>query len=213
MKNFFRKAVVIAACFIFPLVATAQLSLGIRGGPLFSRPSIGETDVSKYVSVRSLTGFSLGAVIQIRLTDNVALVAEPGFVRKGLDLVPEPNQFFTDWVFDLDYVELPVNLKMTFTPGTVQPYVTVGSAVAYKVSEDWTVTTRSTQQAADQADVFSRYDVTAVVGGGLSLAMFDPVSLVIDGRYSFGLNYIEKTGSGRIRSAEWRLGTGVVVRL
>ena len=212
MRHYIRQAMFIGVLVIFPLMATAQISLGVRGGPLFSKPTIGESSVSSHLSVRSMTGFSVGAVVQVRMTEKVALVFEPGFVRKGLDMVPEPNQLFSERVFGLDYVELPVNLKMTFTRGAVQPFVTLGSALAYKVSESWTIKTGSTEQPADQPDVFARYDVTALLGGGLSVAIADPIAFVIDGRYSFGLNYIEETGAARIRSAEWRLGAGMLLR-
>ncbi len=212
MRHFLRQPVLFATLFVFPLAASAQILIGVRGGPLLSQPTIGKDDVATFASTRAVDGFSLGATIQLPMTGNVALVIEPGYVRKGLKVAFEPAVFLNEWTTRLEYIELPFSLKLSFLNESVRPYITAGSAVAYKLTETSTLSGNG-QQSIELPEQFARYDVTLTLGGGFSLAILDLASFFIDGRYSFGLNNIDKTGAAGIKSAEWRIAGGFMVAL
>jgi hypothetical protein len=207
----------------------AQISLGARGGIVSSRPTIDPYLPATYTQSRALNGPAVGVVIEFRLTDNVSFLLEPGYVRKRMNVSWQypvngydfsRRVYFTSytntgkWPATADYVEIPLSLKMRFLGGPVHPYITAGSAIAYKIKESFTATGTFHNWYTDpDVGFYNRYDVTVQIGAGISYLLLDPASLFAEGRYSFGLNTVDRFGLLGMKSAEWRISGGVMVEL
>ena len=211
-----------------PHLSRAQVSIGARGGAVYSRPTTLTNAPSRFVPSETVNGASAALVLEVSLADRVTLLVEPGFVRKGMNIGWERDYYVVDgvaywvgghpfvdrWNTTVDYIELPICLKMSFLDGPIHPYLTAGSGIAYKLKESYTVTGVSySQERYPDAGFYARYDVTLQTGAGISYCALDPVSVLVDGRYSFGLNNVDRIGWLGMKSAEWRISGGIMVGL
>lgn len=80
-----------------------------------------------------------------------------------------------------------------------------GPGVAYRVSQE----TDAGSSGGSIPDFYVRYDVTMNGGGGLLYRVAGPVSVLLEARYSIGLNQVNASGSGQLRSSDIRLIAGL----
>jgi hypothetical protein len=219
----------IASGVCVPHQSWAQVSIGARGGIVYSWPSTNPMYPPTSMTSETVKGSEAGLVVEIRLADHVSFLLEPGYIRKGMKVGWQYTVYGYDfdrrayfpaytltgqWSATADYLELPLSLKMSFLDGPVRPYLIAGSAIAYKMKESFTSTG---SEYYDNLNIdmgfYTRYDVTLQLGAGISYLFLDPVSIFTDGRYSVGLNNIDLTGRLGMKSAEWRISGGIMVEL
>ena len=200
---------------IFIIVSTSSgsaqepVSFGITGGPVFSKPLLSEFGSLPAGTTTSSTFASVSGILRVPLKGTLFIQSEPAYVRKGLVWHETLYGYAYSLTASADYVELPVFLGTSFILGPISTYLMIGPGVAYKLSEktDFGVNWGSTP------DLYVRYDVSLNGGGGLLYRVAQPASILLEARYSFGLNQVNESGSGMLRSSEIRLAAGLLFNL
>ena len=147
-----------------PVVVSAQTSLGIKGGLTYATLS------NKSPDFDNRTGFAAGIAIDMR-SGLIGIQPEVLYVQKGVTASGTPSGTSPK----LDYVEVPVLLKLTLgTPG-LQPMVYAGPSAGFRLS-------CKVLEANCASGTVKSTDWSAVLGGGVRIGGNKGLSL--EGRYS-----------------------------
>lgn len=152
-----RRSFFFSVClFAGALTASAQMSFGVQGGAVFSKPrSTYEIDATLPVAIESsgMTRYSAGLILDLPLGESgFRLMPELNYVSKGgrgstqigISLPTGPAQIGIDLTSTINYLELPFNLAYAvplgdhfFTVGA-GPYVAMGlnGKTVAKLSDD-----------------------------------------------------------------------------
>ncbi len=182
-----KKIILSIASIIIGSVSYAQDSksntgFGIKGGVNFT--NLYTDDVNDN---NMLTSFNVGVFATLPLTGNLAIQPEVNFSRKGAELVYD-NLFASGTAkFKLNYIEVPVLLKINITDNF---NIHAGPYLAYLINAQ--VTNESSGGSFDfeenfDNDDFEKFDYG--LSGGLG---FDFTSISIGARYNYGLATIGK---------------------
>jgi hypothetical protein len=185
---------IVLAFVLVARAASAQVTLGLVAGGTSATTSdfgMGRTPVS------SVTGFAGGLSLTVPLSHHISLAPEILFAMKGttdkLFLLssngPVPNVSGTS---NINYIEVPVLVRLSFGSGALRPFVTAGPEIAFKVACNFTVSGPATnlngESACSQATLTAESgvkstDLGAMVGAGLSSGR-----LSVSVRYDVGLS-------------------------
>jgi hypothetical protein len=161
---------------------TSGASFGFKGGVNFSNLYTEDVDDNNV-----LTSFNAGIFVTMPITEFLAIQPEVLYSRKGAELVYD-NAFATGTAkFKLNYIEVPVLLKINLTENF---NVHAGPYFAYLIDAD--VTNESSSGNFDfeenlSNDDFNKFDYGLSAGLG-----FDFDSFGIGARYNYGLSKVGK---------------------
>lgn len=165
--------------------ARAAMSLGIKGGVSVSQIT------SDILDPKWRTGFGGGVSLGIDLGPNLQLSPELLYVRKGAELfatkVTVGGIDFGDirTTFDVDYLEIPLLLKLNLVPvGPVKLNAIGGPTVAFKTAEK--LTTSGLASLSLDSDQLKTTDYGLMLGAGVAIPL-GGCSLTGEGRYTWGL--------------------------
>lgn len=195
MKNIGKFSVAVLLLFGLTSTAYAQVSdgstpqFGMKGGANFSNLYTDDVDDNNV-----LTSFNAGIYTTFPLTDFIAIQPELLYSRKGSELVYD-NAFASGTAkFKLNYIELPVLLKINLAKNL---NIHAGPYFAYLV--DAQITNESDSGSFDfqdnyDNDDFNRFDTGLAAGVGIDL---DKVGIGL--RYNYGLSTVgkERTVAGQ----------------
>ncbi|WP_333696610.1 porin family protein [Flavobacterium sp.] len=162
--------------------STTGASFGIKGGLNFSNLYTDDVDDNNV-----LTSFNAGIFINMPLTQSISIQPEFLFSRKGAELVYDNAFAQGTGKFKLNYIEVPVLLKLNLTENF---NVHAGPYFAYLV--DAQVTNESSSGNFDfeenlNNDDFNKFDFGLSAGIG-----FDFDTFGIGARYNYGLTTVGK---------------------
>lgn len=166
--------------FLFSNISFSQFNVGFSGE--LSRSTFGGVapDNANYESV---TGFGGSLIGEIRITKNVYLSFQPGYLTKGSKIkFGNENNIFNDttvtFTIHQSYFSLPLNLKIFSN----RFYVGAGLSVQFISSADITSTNTSVEN--DIKDQFKSYDVISNFNVGYQIPIGKPYLF-------FEFNYIQ----------------------
>lgn len=167
----------LAGCAVcMPMAASAQTTLGIKGGLSYATLS------NKSPDFDNRTGFAAGVAIDMR-SGLIGIQPEILYVQKGVTASGTPSGTSPK----LDYVEVPVLLKLTLgTPG-LQPMVYAGPSAGFRLS-------CKVLEVDCASGTVKSTDWGAVLGGGVRIG--GNKGLTLEGRYSWGLKDIHDVSAG-----------------
>jgi opacity protein-like surface antigen len=182
---------------LIALPARAQVNIGVVGGVNIATLS-GNDASGAGIDFSSRTAFGVGGVLDIGLSDNVALRLEPMYLQKGgdfnLSVVPLGNVNLK-FAAKTTYVEVPVFLKVQFGTSTARPYLMGGPTLGLKLSSKFDASGPGIASVDLDADnVTESTDFGLGIGGGVSFSLGSN-SIFIEGRYALGLSDIFKAGT------------------
>lgn len=163
-------------------------TIGLKLGP-----SISTIRSDESASTRSLTRFTGGGFVRFdfgRIGFQPELMYSPKGGRDRLIIDDFPTDI--DAELRLDYIEIPLLLILPLATGPrMAPYLYGGPALAFEVGCNVVVKAGgvSASSGCDDDELESdrrTFDVGAMLGGGLAFPI-GPGSLLIEGRYNFGL--------------------------
>ena len=174
-----------ASCLGFATPSRAAVSIGFKGGISVSQIT------SDILDPKWRTGFGGGVSLGIGLTPNLEFMPELLYVRKGAELFASS----VTWggvtfgnirtTFDLDYLEIPLLLKLKLVPaGPLQLHVLGGPTVAFKTAEK--LATSGLASFNLNSDQIKTSDYGLMLGAGFAIP-FGGMNLTLDGRYTWGL--------------------------
>jgi hypothetical protein len=103
------------------------------------------------IDFHGLTRWGAGAVLEIRLTENLSVVALPMYLGKGAE-----SEVVADVQVrvELGYVEVPVLAKYAFGSGNWRPFVSAGPSIGFRSKAELGLT-----DIEEVEDFFSRVAV------------------------------------------------------
>ena len=173
--------------------ASAQVKLGLMGGANFSNFRVGvdqpipvplPNNASAQGSFSSRTSFAIGGVAEYSLSPMIALSVQPMYSRQGSKFKfdgPVVNPLSPESTVKLNYIDIPVMLKVQFGGSSAKPYVTSGFTLGFLTS--------AKSGSADFKDDLKSTNISWNIGGGLSMPAGGR-TFFIEGRYMLGLSDI-----------------------
>ncbi|MEO6694144.1 MAG: porin family protein [Ignavibacteria bacterium] len=164
-----------------------SLSLGIEGGI-----NISNITSTPAVTTNSRTGLIVGSVLDINVTPTITIAPGLRYVMKGWTSTPTAGVTFTD---KLNYLEVPVLLKVKFPLTEVKPYLAAGPVLGIQLSatEEQTNGTQNTSQ--DISSLVESIDFGLLFGGGLDFRVGFKTDLFVQFGYELGLSNILKNAT------------------
>jgi hypothetical protein len=192
--------------FAAPAPAAAGVQFGIKGGGNMARLTGSDMqDING--TLKNKIGFVAGVFVAFNMGSVFTLQIEGLYTMKGVTstFTDVDLTTYTDKL-SANYIEIPVLLKFRIPTPLVSPFVFVGPAVGFKLSEK--VTENGQDVPLDQA-LFKNNDLGAIFGGGLNIGSH----FQVDVRYSMGLAKVISTVQGEtpldIKNGVWSATIGI----
>ena len=205
MRN---KSLVLFSFLLLAGLAQAQISIGVRAGANLANVSFSDTSDLDIGDPKTRVGAILGAVLEMGITEKLAIQVEPSFIQKGWRIKDESQllgqTIKIDGNYTFNYIDVPVLAKLRFNGENTGLYAFAGPTFGYMASGKYKVTTEVAGQKEteeekltfDDEDGINRFDVGATLGAGFQLNLGGG-RLFFDARYNLGLSNIadeEETG-------------------
>jgi opacity protein-like surface antigen len=181
--------------------AQVQFALGLKTGLGFSTYSV---DPDPYANLGQQgitssksggTGFSVGAVAELKFGKMFAVALEPGYSQGSTKWDVTQGQAKASDQRTLSYLQIPILFRVRFVEGNVRPYGFIGPNLGFVLSSK-----AKFQGFANPAD--GEYDVKSTtssldfgiaIGGGTEFNIAKQVSLTGDIRYNLGLSNLDNS--------------------
>jgi hypothetical protein len=161
-----------------PLIAGAQTSIGVKvGGAFGTMPATPHAD---FATLETRTALTVGAYFSLSLSQLIALQPEVFYTQKGTRVTGvdgDPPIHLTA-EFLLDYIEVPVLLRLNFGTHGVRPYVMAGPSFNYNIR----ARVRENPRSDDISDNIANFELALTAGVGVEFG-----HLLVEGRFSEGI--------------------------
>lgn len=180
------------------LAAQQGLELGFRGGASVSSASL---DASETFSKSNRTGF-VGGIFLNYDAGPLGFQVAGEYTQKGVDL----NLGDAVDNFRLDYLEIPLVLKLGIPLDKIKPSVFGGVGLGFK--------TKCSNEGSDCGDEFESTDVSGILGADVALYL-GGFSLWADGRYHYSMNDISRGTSivSDLKNRNWTFQGGIAFKV
>lgn len=190
MKTFAHSLTVLSVVLLV-VPAHAQHRLGVATGLNLANVSTDDD-----ADLKSRTGFAIGGIAELSVTENVSILVEPMYIQKGAKLEEtDPEVGTVVAKFKLDYVELPILVKVGLSTNGVRPYFKLGPTIALSSSTELAFEALGESVDVDVGDFFKSLDFGLAFGGGVSLPVGRTTAVFVEGGYALGLLNIFDEGS------------------
>jgi hypothetical protein len=202
-----------ALLFVVGFAATSMaqsISFGPRVGATFSKINYEDAyyydnDVERDLNdgVKSLSGFQIGAVANVTVSDLFSVQYEFLFIQKGMKRDEYNNTKY-------NYLEVPALAKLTFGTEQLHGFVTGGPTASYLMSGNYKRKVDGNESSGDIefADVYNRFELGASFGIGLGYKL-GAGTLNFDVRYGLGLTSLIKNEYSNSKAKNRVLGVSL----
>jgi hypothetical protein len=159
------------------------LALGAEVGLNIANVSITPSQTSN-----SRTGLIIGGVLDIGISRNIGVTTGLRYIMKGFQ-VTNGGATFTD---KLNYLDVPVLLKVKFPLTEVKPYLIGGPVLGIRVAASEEQSNGQQTNDVDASSAFESIDFGLLFGGGLDFNVATKTDLFVQFGYSLGLSNIYK---------------------
>lgn len=190
--------------------------LRIQAGSNLADIKISGSDDSG-ISQKSNVGISFGMGYEMPLSYSVSFLPELIYTQKGTAF-SEQNQYGSYRVnMNLNYLQMPLLMKVGAGSGDVRPYIVAGPYVAVKVSTKASIEKTTgmyqgfTSEGDDEIEGIKTFDYGLLSGVGMDFSVSPKTSLGVSARYELGLANIVKDPEpedGKIRNRVWAFTAG-----
>lgn len=140
----------------------------------------------------SRTGLALGASYAFVLSRTVGLQVEASYVSRGTSLDFDESQgveFHSS--FELDYLEIPLLLRLDVSPeADVSLVLLLGPVVGFRVGADYALESGSNDASLDAGEAFTGTSFGMEFGMGARISAGETTSFLLQARYFQGLTNI-----------------------
>jgi hypothetical protein len=195
------KALILLSFLLLTGIAQAQISIGVRAGANLANVSLSDTTDLEIGEPKTRIGSILGAVLEMGITEKLAIQAEPSFIQKGWRVKESTEllgqSFKIDGNYTFNYIDVPILAKLRFNGENTGLYAFAGPTFGYMISGKYKLTTEFAGQKEteeekldfDEEEGINRFDVGATLGAGFQLNLGGG-RLFFDARYNLGLSNI-----------------------
>jgi opacity protein-like surface antigen len=179
MKSFVLN--ILTIIILLPSFAQSQLikSGGFKVGGISASQSF-DYSLDFSLPIDNRWGWNIGGFVEFFQHPNLSLLTELHYIQKGYSLSlpvttadqPEGTGAYITFKPRLDYVSLPILVRLRFETGSVTPYVLVGPRFDFMMSQ------------IDNAITYSGTDKGMTFGGGVQFPVSPSSQLLVEGRFS-----------------------------
>jgi opacity protein-like surface antigen len=193
MKNLRIMLVTVLAMFL-SIPALAQNRIGFIGGVNLANVDFKSDDPdADEVDFSNLLGIGAGGILELALSENVALRFEPKYLQKGAKDEESSQGVNVESKIKLAYVEVPALLKYTIGTSSTRPYLLAGPSLGFVLSAKATLEASgggvNIDEEDDIKDVVKSTDFGLNFGGGVSFPAGNNV-IFLEGLYNLGLSNV-----------------------
>ena len=187
-----RKIALLIALTVFGLTQTNAQNFGFKGGYNYSSFN---GEVTKDNSLKGLSGFYVGALLELPLGDVISLQPEVIYSRQGAAW--EQKNILGEFKKDLklDYLNIPVMAKVNLGPLFLQGGVQFGFLVD-KPEVSYTAGNRRISQTVDK-DAYASFDFGVGAGLGVNLSQH----FFVEARYTHSLTNALDPNNNSLKNA------------
>jgi hypothetical protein len=168
--------------------ANAQNRIGLIGGLNLANVS---QDPEPDPEFSSRTAFGFGGVLDLGLSENVALRFEPMYLQKGAKQEGSDQGFNIEAELKGATLEVPALLKISLGTSTTRPYILAGPTIGFVLSAKQSIKVTgpglNIDDEEDIKDQVKSIDFGVTFGAGVSFPAGNN-SVFVEGRYALGLN-------------------------
>jgi len=193
MNKFNLSIVALLALFI-ALPAGAQVKFGVIGGVNLANLNGNDVDGTK-IDFSGRTGFGVGGVLDVGLSENIALRFAPMYLQKGAEFTDtDPDLGTATFAVKAGYLEVPVLLKIALGTSSIQPYLMAGPTIGFNLSSNLKFSATGINAEIDAKEITKSTDFDFAFGAGVSFPA-GANSIFVEGRYALGLTDIAREGT------------------
>ncbi len=171
------------AMFVMPCFAQAQITFGAHGGFHSNKVQIKGISESWVPENGYWTGVTAGLHAEFPMLGRLAFRPELNYIEKGFrvregfefDLFNIPIPIGAEAITRVQYIEIPLQLKYTFTDGPVQPYIFGGPHFSYAVDGQIDLKANfildfniGSYDLDVTNDLYNQFEVGAIAGAGMT---------------------------------------------
>ncbi|RMG61383.1 MAG: PorT family protein [Calditrichaeota bacterium] len=177
---------------LFSTGQAQQHQIGVIGGLNFDDVTGTDPEGDK-IDVSTRTGFGIGGLLDLALSERVGLRFEPMFMEKGAKDEDDGEKI----TFKLRYLQLPLHLRLSGGNRNTRPFLMLGPAVGVKLSAKAIDKFNGQTIEADYDNIISSINLTLDAGAGLDIRL-EQVTLFLEGYYALGISDIGQAGEVRV---------------
>lgn len=169
----------------------AQVKIGLIGGMNFTDANQRDFFFSEH---KSETKFSLGAIIDYSINNNLSISTEPVYTEQGTYSNPiNASNNVPHMSLDLSYLEIPTLIKYS-VGDLVQPYLFAGPSVNLLLNSSINAKIGNIMLGVNSDSFLRSIEYSFHLGAGISYKVDDVVTIFVETKYAWGLNNIIKNG-------------------
>jgi hypothetical protein len=176
-------ALVFVSMMSFSASAQSKMGIGIKAG--LNMASVGGDGTDNY---KSRMGLYAGALFEVQFSDMFAGQIEAAYSMEGAKEEGTMMGVAYTATVKLDYLEIPILLKVILPVPAVNPYIIVGPALGINLGATVTAEAGGQTHDTDIKDAISGTDFGLAFGAGVAI----PMGLIVELRYTLGLSNINK---------------------
>jgi len=167
----------------------------------------------------SATGLGVGVTYLVAFSPTLALQIEGQYVRRGAKLETPGRDITTSGLpssldvvtrFKLDYLELPLLLRISPGPGNkARPVFFAGPVIGMRVGADAEIEVEGQSSSEDASDLFNSYSYGLLAGIGLDAKVGENTQLLVQGRYFLSLSNQLDTTQADSKSGDFGFFLGI----
>ena len=169
---------------LFPVSASALFKLGVQGGLNLSSVS-SDTAIS---GLANRNGLMAGAFLELDTGSFFSIQPELNYIQKGYTYLSGT----TTTVAKVDFIEIPVFLRLNLPIPIISPYLFAGPAFGFRTKAESDL---GSGTPTDISTTVEKNDISAAIGGGVDMSIAPLISLFANGRYSIGLKDIDTSAT------------------
>jgi hypothetical protein len=213
-KGLLQFALLLAAVVLstYSVSAAERPSFGALGGFHIAEFSIDPDPTD--ATLDAIRRFNIGGLVELGLSPNASLQARCMYVQKGARLEDIEEEIDLSATTTIDYITVPVLLKLQVDTARIRPYAVVGPELGFKASAGATLETTADvprdllkmveDELSDQINNELRsFDIALDFGGGIEIPT-GRMSILIEALYSLGLRNLADPVEGEEGSAKTR---------
>lgn len=198
-KTFFCALSVLLA---FASLASAQsFSFGVKAGMNLARPT-----ADAAMTIAAGRGLLLGGYAELSLVPPLVVQVGVQYAEKRTSVSvitpmsgPEPSV-----IHQLNYLEIPINLKLAVGKPTFQVFGLAGISVGVLLKAIDLASGPDGTESGDHKDSLNKTDMAIQLGGGFGIQIVKHIELIVEARYNMGLKDVNKTGQALLSTGAWK---------
>ena len=162
------------------------------------------------VTNKTRTGFLGGAYYHLPLSGKFGIQVEGLWAKRGMKQEFSTDVFAADVSWGLNYVEFPLLMRWSPSPGGKTGFFCIlGAVIGLNTSADMTVSSGDESDTVNEGADFKSTAYSAVGGIGLETRIADTTSLHEQARYQLGLSSVLEDSEYSLRSSDFSIVAGL----